>query len=170
MDSFGDLIDEMNNTTPHQEFRLLIDKLISLGADLKFYEQLDEDITPVSLQFIDNLMERDEEIRKEVELDIERETSSLTCCHVLSGDHEILHVSQIDDEDSRWYGMFQFLCEKAHCANEIILVDNEEIGYDNFISLIENLPFGAQAERNDGNSEMDYKSKKTISPVKASLP
>ena len=71
--NYGDLVDEMNDTNPHKEFRLLIDKLITLGADLEFYDEYDGVTTLATLQLIDNKLERLEEIREETERDIERE-------------------------------------------------------------------------------------------------
>ena len=69
----GDLIDDMNNISPHNEFRQLIDKLIKLGAELKFYEEYGDVITPVTLDFIDNSLEALEEIKIQTEIDIDRE-------------------------------------------------------------------------------------------------
>jgi len=149
----GDFIDYMNETNPRQIFRMVVDDLISSGANLEFYEEYNGNTTIVSLQFIDNLLQSAEGIQAEVELDIEREVSSLSCYHVMEENHEILHISQIDNEDNIWVGMFQFLCGNNHDSGEITLVDNEEIGYENFISIIDELPFGHQAEREDEKSE-----------------
>jgi hypothetical protein len=67
------VVDDMNDVDPHDEFRLLIDKLISLGADLSYYDEFDGSIRPISLQIIDNMIERDKEIAAEIERDRERE-------------------------------------------------------------------------------------------------
>ena len=58
--------------SPHQAFRLLIDKLISLGADLTFYEQLNGEISPLPLEHIDNMIHRDEEINAQLDQEDER--------------------------------------------------------------------------------------------------
>ena len=66
-------VDDINNKDVYAEFRLLIDKLILLGADLTFYDQFDGNIEQIPLQIIDNMIERDKEISAEIERDIDRE-------------------------------------------------------------------------------------------------
>ena len=69
----GDLIDELNGITHRYIFRKLIDELIELGAILEIYEEYDGTIEVISLNMLDNMLGRIDEIKQDARRDIERE-------------------------------------------------------------------------------------------------
>jgi hypothetical protein len=62
-----------DGTDSCKTFRLLIDKLVSAGAVLEFYKQFESVTSLISLQIIDNMIERKRIISEQTQLDIDRE-------------------------------------------------------------------------------------------------
>lgn len=84
-----------------------------------------------------------------------KNTATITCCHIMKDNQEILYASHDSDD-----GIWQFLCGKSHDADEAMIVSLEEIyKYDNSIAAIARLPLGYEAERTSENSKWVARSK-----------
>ena len=68
-----DAYDDLYEIDRGKLFREFLDKLTSAGAKLAIYENDEE----ISLEYLDNIFQRYEEIEKEVEEDIERELGEI---------------------------------------------------------------------------------------------
>jgi len=78
-----------------------------------------------------------------------KNTATITCRHIMDDHHAILYVSHDEDD-----GMWQFLCGKAHNADEAMIIALGEIfEYDNSIAAVADLPLGYEAARKGKSSE-----------------
>ena len=84
-----------------------------------------------------------EAANRDFPFDVPPDTAALVCCHVINREAPILHVSHDLDD-----GMWQFLCGKAHEADDGKLVALREIfDLDPSIGALKNIPCGCQVER-----------------------
>ncbi|MCL2296631.1 MAG: hypothetical protein FWC29_06100 [Methanomassiliicoccaceae archaeon] len=79
----------------------------------------------------------------------EKNTATITCCHVIRDHQAILYASHDEDD-----GMWQFLCGKTHETSEAMIVSLDAIfTLDGSVADIAELPLGYEAERKDRNSK-----------------
>jgi hypothetical protein len=65
-------VSDINGITPCCTFRVLIDKLASAGAVLEFYKEFEGKTSLISLQILDNMIERNKTISEQTRIDIDR--------------------------------------------------------------------------------------------------
>lgn len=120
----------------------------------KVYDEDDNLLEGIESYAYDAFM--DEEIKNDRFFPFEDapNTATITCCHVIERNSNILHVSH-DEED----GMWQFLCGKKHDKSEARIVSLYSIfTLDKSITQLADMPCGYIAERK--NIEEDWIIKK----------